>query len=54
MPNRKELEKAKKKEQQYQEEIEKKHKETLLQQVDAEKLGYENAVTYIKMLHVVQ
>jgi len=37
-----------------QEEIEKKHKETLLQQVEAEKLGYENAVTYIKMLHVVQ
>ncbi len=38
----------------YKEEMEKKHREKILRQAEAEKTGYENALTYIKMLHVVQ
>lgn len=38
----------------YEEKIEKQYAQKLLQQAEAEKLGYENTLTYIKMLHIVK
>jgi len=39
---------------QYEENMENHHKQKLLRQVEAEKVGYENALMYIKLLHIIQ
>lgn len=39
---------------QYEEKMEYQHKQKLLREVEEEKVDYENTLTYIKLLHVVQ
>tara|TARA_Y100000591_G_scaffold331180_1_gene364277 strand:- start:1576 stop:1953 length:378 start_codon:yes stop_codon:yes gene_type:complete len=39
---------------QYEEKMEKQHKQKLLRQAEAEKVCYENTLMYIKLLHIIQ